>query len=195
MYIIALEINSLTEGIRRIGNDADYFEFIETGYSDENGLRMNVFIDHKNEHILDWSDMEVVEDDKGHYSEQDLDDDNDSQLSDDIPYEHEADDYIPSLYKTIGDEFLHRVSVEPVQVDDPAQPVDGVQVDDPAPHVDDVQVDDPVPPVDDVQVDDHAQPVNDVHAQPPQCSNAAFIEKLQIIFGRNKENFDLDGKL
>ncbi|CAI9275059.1 unnamed protein product [Lactuca saligna] len=170
----------LAEGIRRITNDADYFEFIETGYSDE----------------------------------ADLDDDKDSQLSDDIPYEHEADDYIPSLDKTIGDEFLHRVSgmckdindeaetdevetkngddkpvypvhnenqkwdkmvpilgkVEPVQVD-PVQAdlVDPVQV--PAPQVDPVQanpvdpVDVPAPHVEPVQVDD-PHPDVDVPAQP-----------------------------
>nr|KAJ0199665.1 hypothetical protein LSAT_V11C600324570 [Lactuca sativa] len=54
--------------------------------------------------------MEVVEDDEGHYSEPDVDDDKESQLSVDIPYEHEADGYIPSLDKTVGDEFLHQVS-------------------------------------------------------------------------------------
>ncbi|CAH1431412.1 unnamed protein product [Lactuca virosa] len=100
----------LAEGIRRIGNDADYYEFIETGYSDEAGLTMNVYIDHENEAVLDWADMEVLEDDEGHYYEPDVDDDKDSQLSDDIPYEHEVDGYIPSLDKTVGDEFLHRVS-------------------------------------------------------------------------------------
>ncbi|CAI9282040.1 unnamed protein product [Lactuca saligna] len=99
----------LAEGIRRIGNDADYYEFIETGYSDEVGLTMNVYIDHENEHVLDWADMEVVKDDEGNYSEPDVDDDKESQLSDDIPYEHEADGYIPSLDKTVGDEFLRRV--------------------------------------------------------------------------------------
>ncbi|CAI9290457.1 unnamed protein product [Lactuca saligna] len=104
----------LAEGIRRIGNDADYYEFIETGYSDEVGLTINVYIDHENEPVLDWADMEVVEDDEGHYSEPDMDDDKESQLSDDIPYEHEADGYIPSLDKNVGDEFLHRVSVYPV---------------------------------------------------------------------------------
>ncbi|CAI9291983.1 unnamed protein product [Lactuca saligna] len=100
----------LAEGIRKIGNDADYYEFIETGYSDEAGLTMNVYIDHEKEVVLDWADMEVLEDDEVHYSEPDVDDDKDSQLSDDIPYEHEADGYIPSLDKTVGDEFLHRVS-------------------------------------------------------------------------------------
>nr|KAJ0191613.1 hypothetical protein LSAT_V11C800397910 [Lactuca sativa] len=111
----------LAEGIRRIGNDADYFEFIETSYSDEAGIRMTVYIDHENELVLDWADMEVVEDDEGHYSEEDPDDDKDSQLSDDIPYEHEADDYIPSLDKTIGDEFLHRVSGMCKDINDEAE--------------------------------------------------------------------------
>ncbi|CAI9271594.1 unnamed protein product [Lactuca saligna] len=94
----------------RIGNDADNFEFIDAGYSDENGLRINVYIDHENELVLDWADMEVVKDDEGDDSEQDPDDDNDSQLSDDISYEHEADVEIPSIDNTTGDEFLHRVS-------------------------------------------------------------------------------------
>ncbi|CAI9271631.1 unnamed protein product [Lactuca saligna] len=111
----------LAEGIRRIRNDADYFEFIETGYSDEAGLRMNVYIDHENEPVLDWADMEVMEDDEGHYSEEDLDDDKDSQLSDDSPYEHEVDDYIPSLDKTIGDEFLHRVTGMCKDINDEAE--------------------------------------------------------------------------
>ncbi|CAI9265262.1 unnamed protein product [Lactuca saligna] len=70
---------------------------------------MNVYIDHENEPVLDWANMEVVEDDEGHYYEKDPDDDNDSQLSDDILYEDEAEDYIPSLDKSIGDEFLHWV--------------------------------------------------------------------------------------
>ncbi|CAI9268700.1 unnamed protein product [Lactuca saligna] len=89
--------------------NADYFEFIQTGYSDEACLRMNVYIDQENKPILDWADLEVVEDDEEHYSEEDPDDDNDSQLCDDISYKHEADDYIPSVDKTIGDEFLDRV--------------------------------------------------------------------------------------
>nr|KAJ0184637.1 hypothetical protein LSAT_V11C900455280 [Lactuca sativa] len=100
----------LAEGIRRIGNDAEYYKFIETSYSDEAGLRMNVYIDHENEDVLDWADMEVLEDAEGYYSDPDVDDHKDSQLSDDIPYKHEADGYIPSLDKIVGDEFLHRAS-------------------------------------------------------------------------------------
>ncbi|CAI9262955.1 unnamed protein product [Lactuca saligna] len=43
----------LAEGIRIIDNDADYFEFIDDGYMAKNELRMNVYIDHQNEPILD----------------------------------------------------------------------------------------------------------------------------------------------
>ncbi|CAI9279859.1 unnamed protein product [Lactuca saligna] len=50
----------LAEGIRRIDNDADYFEFIEDGYMDKQELRMNVYIDHENEPILDWADKELL---------------------------------------------------------------------------------------------------------------------------------------
>nr|KAJ0184657.1 hypothetical protein LSAT_V11C900458570 [Lactuca sativa] len=39
-----------------------------------------------------------------------LDDDNDSQLSDDMTYDLEPDDEVPSLDKTVGDDFLHKVS-------------------------------------------------------------------------------------
>nr|KAJ0184707.1 hypothetical protein LSAT_V11C900457790 [Lactuca sativa] len=96
-------------------------EPLADGYSDEAGLRMNMYIDHGNEPVLDWADMEIVEDDEGHYSEEDPDDDKDSQLYDDIPYEHEADDYVPSLDKTIGDEFLHRVSGMCKDINDEAE--------------------------------------------------------------------------
>ncbi|CAI9261892.1 unnamed protein product [Lactuca saligna] len=50
----------LTDGIRRINNDVDYFEFVEDGYMAMNELRMNVYIDHQNEPILDWADKEML---------------------------------------------------------------------------------------------------------------------------------------
>ncbi|CAI9286107.1 unnamed protein product [Lactuca saligna] len=43
----------LAEGIRGIDSDVDYFEFIEDGYIAKNELRMDVYIDHQNEPILD----------------------------------------------------------------------------------------------------------------------------------------------
>ncbi|CAI9284309.1 unnamed protein product [Lactuca saligna] len=51
---------SLAEDIRRIDNYANYFEFIEDGYMVKNELRMNVYIDHQNEPILDWTDKEML---------------------------------------------------------------------------------------------------------------------------------------
>ncbi|CAI9280217.1 unnamed protein product [Lactuca saligna] len=69
-----------------------------------------LFVTKMIEGSCDNANMELLEDDEGYYSEPDVDDDKDSQLSDDIPYEHKADGYIPSLDKTVGDEFLHPVS-------------------------------------------------------------------------------------
>ncbi|CAH1449630.1 unnamed protein product [Lactuca virosa] len=101
---------SLEEGIRRVRNDDDYFECIEISYSAEDGLRMSVYINHENEPILDWVDMEVVEDDEGHDYEEEKDGDNDSRLYDDMLYDYEADDKAPSLDMTVGDDVLHKVS-------------------------------------------------------------------------------------
>ncbi|CAH1454643.1 unnamed protein product [Lactuca virosa] len=160
---------------------------------------MNVYIDHENELVLDWDDMEVVEDDEGHYSEQDPDDDNDSQLSDDIPYEHEADDYIPSLDKTIGDEFLHRVSgickdthdeVETNNGDEkPVYPIhnENQKWDKMVPvlgtvepvQVDQVQVEEPVQ-VDQVQVEEPLQ-ADQVQVEPVQVDPVQVDDPAQLV--------------
>ncbi|CAI9277945.1 unnamed protein product [Lactuca saligna] len=50
----------LLEGIRRIDNDDNYFEFIEDAYMAKNELRMNVYINHQNKPILDWVDKEIL---------------------------------------------------------------------------------------------------------------------------------------
>ncbi|CAH1432587.1 unnamed protein product [Lactuca virosa] len=54
---------SLCEGIRRIACDADYWEFVETVYSLESDSlqsELDVYIDHRNEPILDWADNEFI---------------------------------------------------------------------------------------------------------------------------------------
>nr|KAJ0226600.1 hypothetical protein LSAT_V11C100040920 [Lactuca sativa] len=73
--------------------------------SDEAGLTMNVYIDHENEAVLDWADMEVLEDDEGHYSEPDIH----NFL---MIFHMSMKQMVIFLYldKTVGDEFLHRVS-------------------------------------------------------------------------------------
>ena len=62
---------SLCEGIRRIDSDADYWEFVETVYSLESDSlesELDVYIDHRNEPILDWADNEFLADGKGSVS-------------------------------------------------------------------------------------------------------------------------------
>ncbi|CAI9297346.1 unnamed protein product [Lactuca saligna] len=80
---IRITYERLAEGIRRIDNDADYFEFIEDGYMAKNELRMNVYIDHQNEPIVDWADKEMLTGD-------------------------EVSDLVYTFDKTVDDEFLNK---------------------------------------------------------------------------------------
>ncbi|CAH1424825.1 unnamed protein product [Lactuca virosa] len=102
----------LAEGIRRIDNDADYFDFIEDGYMAKNELRMNVYIDHQNEPILNWADKEVLTGDE--VSELVEDDDTDSYISDIMEYEYELDDEVHTLDKTVDDKFLNKLCGKPI---------------------------------------------------------------------------------
>nr|KAJ0210911.1 hypothetical protein LSAT_V11C400194530 [Lactuca sativa] len=97
----------LAEGIRRIDNDVDYFEFIEDGYMDKNKLRTNVYIDHQNEPILDRADKEMLTGDE--VSEVIEDDDTESQFSDIMECDHEHDEEVHTFDKTVDDEFLNKL--------------------------------------------------------------------------------------
>ncbi|CAI9272629.1 unnamed protein product [Lactuca saligna] len=103
---------SLCEGIRRIDSDADYWEFVETVYSLESDSlesELDVYIDHRNEPILDWADNEFLEDGKGY--ELDEEDDKDSEVSMKMEYEHEWDDEDEHTFdKTVRDPFLDKLS-------------------------------------------------------------------------------------
>ncbi|KAI3522856.1 hypothetical protein L1887_00908 [Cichorium endivia] len=98
---------TLAEGIRRFGNDADYVEFLEMGYEDENEFRMNVYIDHQNEPVLDWAHMEVPDEEVE--DAEDEDDDKDSEKSYTVEYEHVADQEVHSFDKTTDDKFLNKL--------------------------------------------------------------------------------------
>nr|KAJ0186902.1 hypothetical protein LSAT_V11C900463080 [Lactuca sativa] len=106
---------SLCEGIRRIDSDADYWEFVETVYSLESDSlesKLDVYIDHRNEPILDWADKEFLADGKGYESDyMDEEDDKDSEVSMTMEYEHEWDDEEEHTFdKTVGDPFLDKLS-------------------------------------------------------------------------------------
>ncbi|CAI9288541.1 unnamed protein product [Lactuca saligna] len=82
---------SLCEGIRRIDNDADYWEFVETVYSLES---------------------DCLENGKGYeLDELDEEDDKDSEVSMTMEYEHEWDDEDEHTFdKTVRDPFLDKLS-------------------------------------------------------------------------------------
>ncbi|CAH1451023.1 unnamed protein product [Lactuca virosa] len=105
---------SLCEGIRRIDSDADYWEFVETVYSLESDSlqsELDVYIDHRNEPILDWADNELLADSKRYESDyMDEEDDKDSEVSMTMEYEHEWDDEEEHTFdKTVGDPFLDKL--------------------------------------------------------------------------------------
>ncbi|CAI9272588.1 unnamed protein product [Lactuca saligna] len=106
---------SLCEGIRRIDSDADYWEFVETIYSLESDSlesELDVYIDYRNEPILDWVDNEFLADGKGYESDElDEEDDKDSEVSMTMEYEHEWDDEDEHTFdKTVRDPFLDKLS-------------------------------------------------------------------------------------
>ncbi|CAH1434486.1 unnamed protein product [Lactuca virosa] len=88
------------------------FEFIEHGYMAKNELRMNVYIDHQNEPILDWADKEMLTGDE--VSELVEDDDTDSHISDIRECEHEPDEGVHTFDKTVDDECLNKLCGKPI---------------------------------------------------------------------------------
>ncbi|CAI9285981.1 unnamed protein product [Lactuca saligna] len=108
---------TLGEGIIRIDNDADYWEFVEATYTPE--AELDVYIDHQNDPILDWAENEVLsdgneeEDDNEEEDHKEEEDDSDKcdNLDDIIGYEHEVDEEVHTFNKTIGDDFLNKLSV------------------------------------------------------------------------------------
>ncbi|CAH1447744.1 unnamed protein product [Lactuca virosa] len=73
---------------------------------------MNVYMDHQNEPNLDWADKEVLIGDK--VPELDEDDEPNSHISDIMTYEHEPDEEVHTFEKTLGDEFLNKLSGKPI---------------------------------------------------------------------------------
>ncbi|KAL4592254.1 hypothetical protein LXL04_005242 [Taraxacum kok-saghyz] len=99
------------EGIRRIDNEAYYSDFHVSGYDNPPDFRVDLYIDHHREPVLDWaeSDAPVDEDSDLQWVEDDDDDDKDSQKSYEALVEHEVDEEVPTFNKTIGDVFLSKL--------------------------------------------------------------------------------------
>ncbi|CAI9276095.1 unnamed protein product [Lactuca saligna] len=90
-------------------------EFVDTVYSLESDSlesELDVYIDHRNEPILDWADNKLLADGKGYDSDElDEEDDKDYEASMTMEYEHEWDDEEEHTFdKTIGDPFLDKLS-------------------------------------------------------------------------------------
>ena len=103
---------TLVEGIRRINNYADYTEFQVAGYDNPPDYRVDLYIDHNGEPVLDWADDEAPEDNEDsdlEWAEDDDDDDKESQKSYEAPIEHEVDEEVPAFNNTTSDAFLRKL--------------------------------------------------------------------------------------
>ncbi|CAH1438388.1 unnamed protein product [Lactuca virosa] len=108
---------TLAEGIIRIDSDVDYWEFVEATYTPE--AELDVYIDHQKEPILDWADNEVLSDgngydldDKEEEGDKEEEDENEEydNLDDIMAYEHEVDEEVHTFNKTVGNDFLNKLS-------------------------------------------------------------------------------------
>ncbi|CAH1425249.1 unnamed protein product [Lactuca virosa] len=80
---------SLRDGLRAFEDENDYVRFLDAGY--ENGGRINLYINHSQEAVMEWTEEEIVEDGLSDVHTDD-DDNVDSELSDNEFVEHEPDD-------------------------------------------------------------------------------------------------------
>nr|KAJ0205445.1 hypothetical protein LSAT_V11C500234480 [Lactuca sativa] len=92
--------------------DLDTNPTIYSLQSDSLESELDVYIDHRNEPILDWADNDFLADGKGYeLDELDEEDDKDSKVSMTMEYEHEWDDEDEHTFdKTVGDPFLDKLS-------------------------------------------------------------------------------------
>ncbi|CAI9261002.1 unnamed protein product [Lactuca saligna] len=114
---------TLGEGIIRIDSDADYWEFVEATYTPE--AELDVYIDQQNDPILDWAENEVLSDGNGYDSEEEDenveedDSEEDDNLDGIMAYEHEEDEEVHTFNKTVGDDFLNKLSGKLSDDDEP----------------------------------------------------------------------------
>ena len=93
----------LSQGLQAIQNDCDYTEFLEIGA--ENNGRLNVYVDHYEEPLCEWIQNEEPEpeDDDGQ-----SEDDEDVKFNDGIKCDHQEDDEVISIRRTVNDHFLSK---------------------------------------------------------------------------------------
>ncbi|CAI9291251.1 unnamed protein product [Lactuca saligna] len=95
---------ALVDGLRELRDEDDYVRFLDAGY--KNGRRISIYIDHDHEPLMQWIEEEIAED--GVYGDSDpSSDDVDSVMSDDISVDHEVDDEVIEIPKSV-DLFLSK---------------------------------------------------------------------------------------
>ncbi|CAI9287235.1 unnamed protein product [Lactuca saligna] len=97
----------MRDGLTPLKNDDDYKRFLDAAHGNEG--KINVYIDHYNDSVLDWIEEEKEE--IGVDSES-SDEDKDSVMSDALSVDHEPDEEVIPLTKS-DDPFHNYISVVP----------------------------------------------------------------------------------
>nr|KAJ0195590.1 hypothetical protein LSAT_V11C700345460 [Lactuca sativa] len=105
---------SLRDWLRVLEDENDYVRFLDAGY--ENGGMINLYIDHSQYPVMEWTEEEIAEDGSID-GNTDNDDDVDSNLSDDEFVEYELDDEVIQLQPS-DDPFIRRNFFKPSRVVD-----------------------------------------------------------------------------
>ncbi|CAH1441554.1 unnamed protein product [Lactuca virosa] len=95
---------AIVDGLRELRDEDDYVRFLDAGY--KNGRGISIYIDHDHEPLMQWIEEEIAED--GVYGDSDpCSDDVDSVMSDDISVDHEVNDEVIEIPKSV-DPFLSK---------------------------------------------------------------------------------------
>ncbi|CAI9297266.1 unnamed protein product [Lactuca saligna] len=98
---------SMRDGLTPLKNDDDYRRFLDVAHGNEG--KINVYIDHYNDSVLDWIEEEKEE---KNVDSESSDEDKDSVMSDALSVDHEPDEEVIPLTKS-DDPFLNYISVVP----------------------------------------------------------------------------------
>ncbi|KAL4565604.1 hypothetical protein LXL04_029706 [Taraxacum kok-saghyz] len=95
----------LSQGLQALQNECDFSEFVEAA----TGSKVNVYVNHDDEPIFEWIALELPEEDEA----EDQDDEEDEEVIPDGERDHEEDEEVPSVRRTVNDHFLNKLC--PVQ--------------------------------------------------------------------------------
>ncbi|KAL4557968.1 hypothetical protein LXL04_036164 [Taraxacum kok-saghyz] len=101
LYFCSPSVLRLSQGLHALQNECDFSEFVEAATRS----KMNVYVDHDHEPIFEWIALEEPEEDEA----EDQDDEDDDSVIPDGEKDHEEDEEVISVRRTVNDHFLNKL--------------------------------------------------------------------------------------